>query len=213
MTVDIFNVQNSRVGTMDLPERIFGVKWNPELVHQVLITQLANRRQPWAHTKRRGEVRGGGRKPWRQKGTGRARHGSIRSPLWKGGGVTFGPTKEKIFAKKINKKMRRLAIFSILSKKIQDNELKIIDKFDKVLASEGNLRKTKEWQKILKNLVDLRSRVLLIPAALNNIHQAVKNIKKVDAINSQSLNVYDLLKAKNIILEKEAVKEIEKHCL
>jgi large subunit ribosomal protein L4 len=207
MTVDIFNKQNNKVGTVDLPERIFNVKWNPDLVHQALVAQLANRRLPWAHAKGRAEVRGGGRKPWRQKGTGRARHGSIRSPLWKGGGVTFGPTKEKKFTKKINKKMKRLAIFSILSKKIKDNELKVINEF------KTDIRKTKEWEKILKNTLDLRLKTLLIPAATNNIYRAIANIKNVEAVNAKSLNVFDLLKAKNIILEKEAIDEIKTHYL
>ncbi len=206
MKIDVFNQQNNKVGTIDLPERIFGVKWNPDLVHQALVAQLANRREPWAHAKGRAEVRGGGRKPWRQKGTGRARHGSIRSPLWKGGGVTFGPTKEKIFAKKMNKKMKRLAIFSVLSKKIKDNELKVIDKFN------VEIKKTKEWGKILKNIVDLKSSALLIPAASGkNIHQLIANMKNVEAISPHSLNVYDLLKYKNIILEKETIKKMEKH--
>ena len=104
MKTDIFNQQNNKVDIIDLPERIFGVKWNPDLVHQALMAQLANRRQPSAHVKDRSEVSGGGKKPWKQKGTGRARHGSNRSPIWKGGGVTHGPTKEKNFTKKINKK-------------------------------------------------------------------------------------------------------------
>jgi len=206
MKIDVYNQQNNKVDTMELPERIFGVKWKPDLVHQVLTAQLANHRAPLAHAKGRGEVRGGGKKPWRQKGTGRARHGSIRSPLWKGGGVTFGPNKEKVFAKKINKKMKRLAIFSVLSKKIKDNELKVIDKFN------AEIKKTKEWGKILKNIVDLKSSVLLIPAASGkNIHQLIANIKNVEAISPHSLNVYDLLKYKNIILERETIKEIEKH--
>lgn len=205
MTIDVFNQQNKKAGTIDLPDRIFNARWNPDLVHQALVAQLANRREPWAHAKGRAEVRGGGRKPWRQKGTGRARHGSIRSPLWKGGGVTFGPTKEKKFTKKINKKMKQLAIFSIFSKKMKDNELKVIDKFD------VTSNKTKEWYKTLKNLVDLRSKTLLIPSLANNIHKSIANIKNVDAINPYSLNAYDLLKNKNIILEKEAIKEIEKH--
>jgi len=205
MLVDVFDKQNNKVDTVELPDKIFNIRWSPDLVHQALVIQLANRRLPWAHTKDRSEVSGGGRKPWRQKGTGRARHGSIRSPLWKGGGVTFGPRKEKIFTKKINKKMNRLAIFSVLSKKIKDNEVKIIDKFD------IPTKKTKEYHKILKNLVDLRSKTLLISSSTNNIHKLITNIKNVDAISAQSLNVYDLLKNKNIILEKSAIEEIEKH--
>jgi large subunit ribosomal protein L4 len=204
MKLDVFDQQNNKVGTMDLPDKIFNVKWNPDLVHQALLAQLANRRQTLAHAKGRGEVSGGGKKPWRQKGTGRARHGSIRSPIWIGGGVTHGPLKEKKYAKKINKKMKKLAIFSVLSKKLNAQEIKIIDKFDAI-------KKTNEWRKILGNLVDLRLSVLLVPAASNNISKAVGNIKKVNAVSSKSLNVYDLVNAKNIILEKEAIKEIEKH--
>ena len=130
MTVDIYNQQNKKVDKMELPDNIFNIKWNPDLVWQTAMVMNANRRQILAHTKDRGEVKGGGKKPWRQKGTGRARAGSIRSPLWKGGGVTFGPTKERNFKRKINKKMRRLAFFSLISKKIKDSELKIIDSLD-----------------------------------------------------------------------------------
>jgi len=206
MKADIFNQQNNKVDAIDLPERIFGVKWNPDLVHQALMAQLANRRQPSTHVKDRSEVSGGGKKPWKQKGTGRARHGSNRSPIWKGGGVTHGPTKEKNFTKKINKKMNRLAIFSVLSKKLKDDELKIIEQFDK------DVEKTGKWKEILKSIGDLKSRTLLVSSSINgNIHRAVRNIEKVDAIGSFSLNVYDLLKAKNIILEKESIKEMEKH--
>ncbi len=114
MKADIYNQQNQKIGEADLLNKIFNIKWNPDLVHQVLTVQLANRRQVLAHTKGRGEVRGGGRKPWRQKGTGRARHGSIRSPIWKGGGITFGPTKERVFARKINKKMKIVILTGLI---------------------------------------------------------------------------------------------------
>lgn len=206
MKADVYNQQNNKVDTIDLSDRIFNVKWNPDLVHQAVSAHLANKRSPLAHAKGRGEVRGGGKKPWKQKGTGRARHGSIRSPLWKGGGVTFGPTKERIFAKKINKKMKQQALFSVLSGKIKDNELKVIDKFD------DGMKKTKEWEKFLKKITDLKFPTLLIPAISGkNIHRAIVNIKNVGAISPHSLNVYDLLRYKNIILEKEAVEEIDKH--
>jgi large subunit ribosomal protein L4 len=207
MLVDIFNKQNKKTETMELPERIFNVKWNPDLVHQVLLAQIANRRKPLAHAKGRGEVSGGGKKPWRQKGTGRARHGSIRSPLWAGGGVTFGPSKERVFAKKINKKMNRLAIFSVLSKKLKDNDFKIIDNF----GVSGKDAKTAAMSKFLNNLFGEKKSVLLVPFSKNNIKKIVSNLKNVDAISPQSLNVYDLLKYKNVVFEKEAVDEIEKH--
>lgn len=206
MTIDVLNQKKEKVGTMELSDKIFGIKWNSDLVHQALLAQLANRREPWAHAKDRGEVRGGGRKPWKQKGTGRARHGSIRSPLWIGGGATHGPLKERIFAKKINKKMRRTAIFSLLSKKLKDKELIIIDKF------EGLKNKTKGWAGALKNFIDLRSKNLLILENANkNFSKAISNIKNVDTLSPNSLNVYDLLNHKHIILESKAVSEIEKN--
>ncbi|MEK7062298.1 MAG: 50S ribosomal protein L4 [Patescibacteria group bacterium] len=207
MTIDIFDKQNKKTETMELPERIFKVKFNSTLIHQALLAQIANQRSPLAHTKGRGEVSGGGKKPWRQKGTGRARHGSIRSPIWKGGGVTFGPSKERIFAKKINKKMNRLAIFSVLSKKAEDGDLKIFEKFEFDIKK----AKTAAMVKFLNNLFGGKKSVLLVSSLKNNINKAVSNIKNVNAIGSQSLNVHDLLKYKNIIFEKEAINEIEKH--
>ncbi|MFH0712566.1 MAG: 50S ribosomal protein L4, partial [Candidatus Jorgensenbacteria bacterium] len=117
MKAEVYNKENKKVDTIELSDRVFGAKWNPALVHQVLVSESANRRKPYASTKDRSEVRGGGRKPWAQKGLGRARHGSIRSPIWVGGGVTHGPRPEKDYGKKINKKMKRTAIYSVLSKK------------------------------------------------------------------------------------------------
>jgi large subunit ribosomal protein L4 len=204
MKADVYNIENTKVETVELPDRIFGVKWNPSLVNQALVAQKANSRIAIAHAKDRGEVRGGGKKPWKQKGTGRARHGSTRSPIWKGGGVTFGPNNEKIFAKKINKKMKRLAIFGVLSRKMKDGELKIVDSFKMEKA------KTSGWAKAVKNLVDLRSKNLLIASsASREIHRPTANIKKIRAIGSLSLNVYDLLDNKNIFMEKSAIGEIE----
>ncbi|PIR44147.1 50S ribosomal protein L4 [Candidatus Wolfebacteria bacterium CG10_big_fil_rev_8_21_14_0_10_31_9] len=205
MKVDILNIKNEKAGTLDVSDKIFGLKWNPELVHQAVVAHLANAREPWAHTKGRGEVRGGGKKPWKQKGTGRARHGSSRSPIWVGGGVTHGPIKERDFSKKINKKMKRLAIFSVLSKKFKDSEIKIVDNFD------GIENKSKAWAGILKNLTDLRSKTLVILEDKNKSSiKSISNIKNADTISPISLNVYDLMKCKNIILESNAVLEIEK---
>ncbi len=206
MKIDIINQKNEKAGTIDLPERIFGAKWNADLVHQALMVQLANRREKLAHTKGRGEVSGGGKKPWRQKGPGRARHGSIRSPIWSGGGVSHGPTKEENFKRKINKKMKNLAVFSVLSKKLSDNEIKIIDKFN------DNFSKTKDWVNFLKIIHDFKSKALLIPkSSKKSIHQAVSNIKNVDAISPRSLNVHDLLKNKNLVFEKDSIEEINNH--
>ena len=206
MKADLCNQKNEKIGTVDLPDDIFNVKWNPDLVHQVLTVQLANRRKILADTKDRSEVRGGGRKPWRQKGTGRARHGSIRSPLWKGGGVTFGPLKERNFSRKINKKMKELAILGVISKKLADQEIKIID----TLNLENH--KTKNLAELVKKFISLKESVLLIPAKENkNIYSAGRNLVKVGVINPESLNVYDLLKYQKILLDKEAIEVIVKH--
>ncbi|MDI6717506.1 MAG: 50S ribosomal protein L4 [Patescibacteria group bacterium] len=205
MKIDVYNQQNEKISEIELPG-IFSVKWNSDLVHQALTAQMANSREPWAHIKTRGDVRGGGKKPWRQKGTGKARHGSIRSPLWIGGGVTHGPLKEKDYSKKINKKMLKLAVFSLFSKKIKDNEIKIVDKFEGI----GN--KTKEWANVLKNLADLRLKTLVILE--NRKKENVKNIsniKNADTLSPTSLNIYDLIKHKNIIIESGAIPEMEKH--
>src|SRR3989344_1341683 len=146
MKVDVYNEKGEVTGSTVLPKEIFQVPMNADLVHQVFISHTANQRQNSAHTKNRSEVRGGGRKPWRQKGTGRARHGSIRSPLWKGGGVTFGPRNEKNWQKDIPKKMKKKALFMVLSEKVKNNLLVILD------ALEIQSQKTKEMAKIINKL-------------------------------------------------------------
>jgi large subunit ribosomal protein L4 len=129
MEATIYNAQGKKKGTFDLPESIFGVAWNASLMHQVVTSMQDNARTPVAHTKMRGDVSGGGKKPWRQKGTGRARHGSIRSPIWKGGGVTHGPRNDKNYARAIPKKMRAKALFMALSRKFKDGEIVFVDSF------------------------------------------------------------------------------------
>ncbi len=155
MKIDVYNQKGEKTGETLLPKEIFGVKLNRDLMHQVVVSQMANRRQVIAHTKGRGEVSGGGKKPWAQKGTGRARHGSIRSPLWKGGGTTFGPTKEANFKKKIPIQMKRRALFMALSEKFRNNLLVVMDalKIEKL--------KTKLVAEILKKL-PLKSESCLI---------------------------------------------------
>jgi large subunit ribosomal protein L4 len=130
MESKLYNIKGESTGTFDAPEHIFGVKWNADLVHQVVLAMQANARGPIAHTKDRGEVRGGGKKPWRQKGTGRARHGSSRSPIWKGGGMTHGPRNEKIYAQKINRSMAAKALLTVLSRKYKDGEVIFIDSLE-----------------------------------------------------------------------------------
>ena len=206
MNVDVFDKTAKKVGTVELQDRLFARKWNPDLVHQALRIQTANRRANIAHTKDRSDVRGGGKKPWRQKGLGRARHGSIRSPIWKGGGVTFGPRNEKKFSLRINKKMRQGAIFSAFSKRIEEGEVKIIDS----LSIED--AKTKKLLDIINSFSDGKNSFLLIPMTDNkNIYKASRNLQNTKSTDPRSLNVYDILRYKNILVDKGAVKEIEKH--
>jgi len=216
--VDSYNIQGKKTGTVKLLPEIFDVKMNTDLVHQVVITQLANNRQVIAHAKDRGEVRGGGRKPWRQKGTGRARHGSIRSPIWKGGGVTFGPTKERVFKKKINKKMKRKALFMVLSSKVKDNQLILLDKLElkepktKLMAEILNKVKS-SWPRQAKRggqKSKVKSILIVIPKSDVNIVRASRNIPHAKTIRADSLNILDLLSFKYLLMPKEAVKVIEK---
>ncbi|MEK7187696.1 MAG: 50S ribosomal protein L4 [Patescibacteria group bacterium] len=206
MRVHIYNQKNEVVKDVEAPAAVFERGWNNNLVQQVLEAQLANRRRPWAHAKGRSEVRGGGRKPWRQKGTGRARHGSIRSPLWSGGGKAHGPNKERNYTQAVNKKMRRVAIFSVLSKKMKDDQIKFFDTFDMTAAP-----KTKAMQESLRSTLGMTARakkfdVLMIPAApATPLARAIRNLSKTKVLPATSLNVYDLLNYKNILIEEKAV--------
>ncbi len=204
--VNTYNTEGKKIGTAMLPPEIFDVKINTDLVHQAVVAQLANSRQVIAHTKGRSEVRGGGRKPWRQKGTGRARHGSIRSPIWRGGGVTFGPTKERVFKKKINKKMKRKALFMVLTSKIKDDELILLDKLELKEA------KTKPMAKMIENILKKKQKSVLVVISQKdeNIARANKNIPYTKTLRADSLNVLDLLSFKYLLMPKEAVKVIEK---
>jgi large subunit ribosomal protein L4 len=210
MRADVYNFKNEKVGEIEAPESVFGVKWNPLLVKQALLAQLANRRRPWAHAKTRGEVRGGGKKPWRQKGTGRARHGSIRSPIWIGGGKAHGPRKDRDYSQKLNKKMKRLALLSVISKKFKDGEVKIME--DLGLSQP----KTKLMAANLKSLLGekrlKKADMLFVPSSDNkNIYRASRNLVKAKVLDPESLNVYDLLNYKRILLDQKAVAAIAKH--
>lgn len=208
MKVDVYNHKNEKVESLEMPEKVFNARWNPDLVKQAVTVQLANRREVLAHAKGRGEVRGGGKKPWAQKGTGRSRQGSTRSPLWVHGGVAHGPKKDRNFTKGINKKMIRRALASVLSKKLQDKEIKVVD----TLHQKENA-KTRMVVQIVRALQgESKGRVLLIADSANRgLHAAASNIARVDTISAKSLNVYDILKNKNLIIEKAAIKEIETH--
>lgn len=204
MLVQTYDQNGKEVGKARLPSDIFDVKMNPDLVHQIVVAQAANRRQVIAHTKTRAEVRGGGRKPWRQKGTGRARHGSIRSPLWRGGGVTFGPRKDRVFKKKINKKMKMKALCMVLSEKIRDNELVLLD--DLKLEQP----KTKLMAQMLQKLpVKNASCLIALPDMDKNLIRASRNIPRVQLLQAKDLNVLDLLSYKYLLMPKESVKVIE----
>ncbi len=204
MNVKVYNQKGKEVGEARLPKEIFDVKMNSDLVHQVVLSQTANRRQKTAKTKDRSEVRGGGKKPWRQKGTGRARVGSIRSPIWRGGGVTFGPTTEKVFKKRIPKKMRKKALFMVLSAKAKENLLLVLDnlKIEKP--------KTKSMTEILNKLfLKKGSGLVVLPQMDKNIIKSTRNIPRVSTIQAKDLNVLDLLSYKYVMIPKEAIKTIK----
>lgn len=206
MKLDVHDIDNKKVDTIDLSDGLFGVKWNPKLVHQVATAMLANKRSPWASTKDRSEVSGGGKKPWRQKGTGRARAGSTRSPIWTGGGVTHGPLKERDYSQKINKKMKRAALLSVISKKVNDGDLKIIDSF------KIEKPKTKTFAsslgKILGNTKKKKTSALIVaPQNKKELIMSGRNIPKTFVVYSNSLNIRDCLSHKIIIFEKKAIDE------
>ncbi len=204
MKYPLFNQNGEKLKEIELPDEIFGLKINPDLVWQVVVSQMANRRQGTAHTKDRGEVRGGGRKPWRQKGLGRARHGSIRSPLWKGGGVVFGPRKEKVYKKKIPKKMKRKALLMVLSGKAKENLLFVLDdlKIEKP--------KTKLMREILEKFpCDQKSTLIVLPNYDKNIILSARNLPKVKTMEAKDLNALDLLSFKYLLLPQKAIKVIK----
>lgn len=215
MQLDLYNQNGESAGKVELSDKIFGLKMNPDLVHQVIEAQRANARQVLAHTKGRGEVRGGGKKPWRQKGTGRARHGSIRSPIWKGGGVTFGPTKERNFKKDINKKMKQRALFMTLSSKIKDHQLVVLE--DIKLTQP----KTKEAASMLNNISKLfknykstkikKDSILAVVDSKNrDLERAFNNLSFVLLMEARNLNPLDVLKYKYLLMTKDCPTVIEK---
>lgn len=212
LSAPVYNLEGEQTGTVKLPEKIFGLKINNDLLFSARNIQVANRRKHLAKVKDRSEVRGGGIKPWRQKGTGRARHGSIRSPLWVGGGVTFGPSTEKVFARKINKKARRKAIFMALSSKLKDKELFVLEEL-KLKEAKTKLM-VQIIEKILKQATagtgQAKPSVLaVVKQKEENIVKATRNLPTVKLSAANSLNVFDLLSFKYLFLEKEAIKSIE----
>lgn len=204
MKYSVHNQQGKKIGETILPKEIFEIPINLDLVHQVAVSQMANRRRVIAHTKGRGEVRGGGRKPWRQKGTGRARASSIRSPIWRGGGVTFGPTKDRVFKKKINKKMKRKALLIVLSAKAKEKLIIVLDdlKLEKP--------KTKEILNIFRKILSPKiSALMALPKKDEKILRAGRNIPGLQIMEARNLNVFDLLSSKYLIMPKETIKTIK----
>lgn len=201
--VPIYNQKGEKVGEHELEPKVFGLKAKQAVIHQALIAQLANARKPLAHTKTRGEISGGGKKPWKQKGTGRARHGSIRSPIWRGGGVVFGPRRERDYSQKINKKAKKKAILMCLSDKVAASRLVLLDSLQ---ISDS---KTKTALKIF-NVLPLANHKTLIglPETNMNLINSVKNLKKVWAEDAGSLNVRDLLKYEYFLTTVEGIKKI-----
>ncbi|NLP43904.1 MAG: 50S ribosomal protein L4 [Peptococcaceae bacterium] len=199
--VQVVNMQGSPVGEIELNDRIFGITPNVHVMHSAVVAQLANARQGTHSTLGRSEVRGGGRKPWRQKGTGRARVGTIRSPLWRGGGVTFGP-KPRDYSKKLPKKVKRLALCSALSSKVNENSLIVVDQFV------FNEPKTKEMIKVLENL-NANKKALIVTENDKNVLLSARNIPGVLTSSAETLNVIDLLKHDVVIFSKAAVQRTE----
>ena len=200
--VDVYNMQGKKVSDVELSEAVFGIKPNETVVHSVLVNYLANQRQGTQSTKTRAEVRGGGRKPWRQKGTGRARQGSIRAPQWIKGGIALGP-KPRSYSYKINKKEKQLAIKSLLSAKVLDNELTVVDKL------QVKEIKTSAMAKALASL-KVEGKALIILAEKNeNVLLSSRNIEGVKTIELNTINVFDLLNCNKLILPLDTVKKLE----
>lgn len=199
--VAMYNMSGSQVGTIDLNDDIFGIEINENAVHMAVVQYLANQRLGTKSAKTRAEVSGGGRKPYRQKGTGRARQGSTRAPQWTGGGIVFAP-KPRDFSFKLNKKLKRLALKSVLTSKVQDNKLVVIDelKLDQV--------KTKEMQKVINNL-KLDKALIVIDGSDQNIILSARNIANVKTAAVNTINVYDILKYDSFVVTKEAINKIQ----
>ncbi|MGB9680038.1 MAG: 50S ribosomal protein L4 [Thermoanaerobacteraceae bacterium] len=199
--VAVLNYNGEQVGEIELNDEIFGVNINVPVMHDAVLSYLASQRQGTHSTKRRGEVRGGGIKPWRQKGTGRARQGSIRAPQWIKGGVVFGP-KPRDYSYEIPKKVKRLALKSALSSKVKDNEIIVLDEF------KSDEPKTKKVAELLKNL-NVKNALIVIPEGEKNIELSARNIKGVKTLYANSLNTYDILKYDKFIITKDAVSIVE----
>ncbi len=202
--LELYNIEGERIGEVSLSSKVFGAKVNEALLYEALKAQASSRRRGTASTKERSQVRGGGRKPWRQKGTGRARAGSIRSPIWKGGGTTFGP-RPRDYSYSLPRKAKRKAIKSALSAKLKEKKILILDRMDLKEA------KTKKMASMLVNLRSGKKPLLVIEEGNEMVRRAARNIEGVKIISPNSLNLYDLLNHNKLILTKEALAKIEEH--
>jgi large subunit ribosomal protein L4 len=200
-TLKVFNIEAKEVGEIQLSENVFGVEVSKDAMHQVVLAQLANKRQGTQSTKTRAEVRGGGIKPWRQKGTGRARQGSIRAPQWIKGGIVFAP-KPRDYRVSVPKSMRRTALKSALTSKVQDNEMIVLE------SLEFNAPKTKEMIKVL-NAFEAKKTLILVAESNENIYKSARNIPGVAVLPLNNINVYDILKYEKLMITKDAVSKIE----
>lgn len=200
--IDVYDIKGKKVSDVELADSVFGIEPNESIVHSVLVNYLANQRQGTQSTKTRAEVRGGGRKPWRQKGTGRARQGSIRAPQWIKGGIALGP-KPRSYKYTVNKKERRLAIKSILSSKVLEKELTVVDKLE--LAEV----KTKTMVKALSDLKVEGKTLIILSEKNENVYMSARNIEGVKTILVNNINVFDLLKYNKLILPLDTVKKLE----
>ena len=200
--VDVLSIDGKKVKELELNENVFGIEPNENVVHSVVVNYLANQRQGTQNTKTRAEVSGGGRKPWRQKGTGRARQGSIRAPQWIKGGIALGP-KSRSYTYKVNKKEKRLAIKSILSSKVSSNELVVVDKLQLKEI------KTAEMVKIFANLKVEGKALVLLPENNENVQKSARNIEGVKTLTVDTINAYDLLKYNKLVVTEDTVKKLE----
>jgi large subunit ribosomal protein L4 len=202
MKADIFDINGKKTGSMELPRQLFGVRWSPDAVRQVVNAMSANQRQPVAHAKTRGEVAGSGIKPWRQKGTGRARHGSRRSPIWVGGGTTHGPRNDKDYSQKINRKMKRFALASLLSKKCADGEVFVFENLELKPA------KTKLVATMMKNAALPKSVLFVRATGSSAFSRAARNIPKVEVFSEKNINAQVCLAHAAIAFEKSALETL-----
>ena len=200
--IDVYNIEDKKVSDIELADSVFGIEPNEKIVHSVLVNYMANQRQGTSNTKTRAEVSGGGRKPWKQKGTGRARQGSIRSPQWFKGGIALGP-KPRDYSYRVNKKERRLAVRSVLSSKVLENNLVVVDSmnFDAI--------KTKNMVSALNNLKVEGKTLIVLPEKNENVQKSARNIEGVKTSLVNTINVYDLLKYNKLVLTVDAVKSLE----